>query len=850
MGSATRGWIVLVVALTAGCGSKKPSVQADADADGAAPATDGGADATDAPGFELGGPAPPTVVYDGRVVVAPAALLFTKAGETAQLTATATDAAGNPVTGDVTWTSSRPEEITVDATGLVTSVVGVGSAQITAKVGERVSAPIAAIAVAPYAGTTLVTDAQIVANAAPVDPAAPIAPGARLRATLTGVTAPAIGSILVGREGKALAGRVVSVTPSGADQVVELQLIPLLELFERMNVQLRSTVDERSLVAVEATSPTKPVDTDADYGFVKSALAVDSFECQYTVGGESVASRGLSVEPRVRIVPSLEAQADFVKNAEGDWERLHLSLAGSVAATGTLTVKFMPGVSVEARCTMTLLHIPVPIGGPLAFFASFEAPVGLTARIKATLGTSTFEFGGELRATGHLSESATYTPATGTQYARDQGVDFDMRPRYQFPLTLLPFAVKADVSAGAFTGLDARVLASRASLIRANFLGKFAADFALEATQLDVPTYASRYDLKPVLELGPGATAAKALELLGGALPLRPGISIELPEQGSASPRGTLSVDKKELHPGDTAEIKLTLDPKTLEFARIANVQEVRLFRESPGLPRAMVEMEKATPGRGEYTWKWKPIDAEIGKTTFWAMTVSTLGPFIPLEVGDDSRLTVTVLKPGAGGYSYTLDATTDCSQTNGITMETYHQQTHCTGMQALAITRPNGGLDELDDGMSTCTFSDVLTRSSTIAGCTSTTTVENLGSGTGTGMAVVFSGMTIKADSYELSVITGSPKVASKSTTYEEKSGDCATPMPKTATKTAASTIKPYWADGVPDIVKPRDTSTPDVFVGSTTLSMPIPHPCGFVPINPQISSSATAKIDWNLRR
>jgi hypothetical protein len=26
-------------------------------------------------------------------------------------------------------------------------------------------------------------------------------------------------------------------------------------------------------------------------------------------------------------------------------------------------------------------------------------------------------------------------------------------------------------------------------------------------------------------------------------------------------------------------------------------------------------------------------------------------------------------------------------------------------------------------------------------------------------------------------------------------------------------------------------------------------PHPCAFPPINPQVSSNATAKIDWNLR-
>ena len=77
-----------------------------------------------------GSPAAPDEPVASLTISPAAAILWL--GKTAQLVATAKDAAGAVLTGrSVTWTTSDPTIVTVDATGLVTSA-GAGSATVTA----------------------------------------------------------------------------------------------------------------------------------------------------------------------------------------------------------------------------------------------------------------------------------------------------------------------------------------------------------------------------------------------------------------------------------------------------------------------------------------------------------------------------------------------------------------------------------------------------------------------------------------------------------------------------------------------------------------------------------------------
>jgi alpha-tubulin suppressor-like RCC1 family protein/uncharacterized protein YjdB len=103
----------------------------------------------------------------GSVTVSPGELTLL-AGETQQLTAIASDEAGNLLEGrSIAWTTSVPAVATVSATGVVTAV-GTGSATITAtsegKSGSSTvsvaSAPVASVTVSPGELTLLVEASQ------------------------------------------------------------------------------------------------------------------------------------------------------------------------------------------------------------------------------------------------------------------------------------------------------------------------------------------------------------------------------------------------------------------------------------------------------------------------------------------------------------------------------------------------------------------------------------------------------------------------------------------------------------------------------------------------------------------
>ncbi|MGE0443441.1 MAG: Ig-like domain-containing protein, partial [Gemmatimonadales bacterium] len=92
-----------------------------------------------------------------RLEIDKAALLLPAIGASAQLTARIFDAQGAPTTATVTWTSSAPANVSVDATGRVTAVKS-GSAQIYATADGVRSPGAFAVVAEPAAGARLRSD--------------------------------------------------------------------------------------------------------------------------------------------------------------------------------------------------------------------------------------------------------------------------------------------------------------------------------------------------------------------------------------------------------------------------------------------------------------------------------------------------------------------------------------------------------------------------------------------------------------------------------------------------------------------------------------------------------------------
>jgi phosphatidylserine decarboxylase len=142
-----------------------------------------------------------------RIEIAPNALLLTATGQKKSLAAKVFDAAGNIVQAPVEWTSSHPETIAVDASGVVTAI-GDGSSQIIARIGTVQSPPLLAVHTQLPAEAVLLTDANIVGEPGETTPGAVANIGNTYQVQLTGLPAPEVGSLLINTEGKVVGGRV------------------------------------------------------------------------------------------------------------------------------------------------------------------------------------------------------------------------------------------------------------------------------------------------------------------------------------------------------------------------------------------------------------------------------------------------------------------------------------------------------------------------------------------------------------------------------------------------------------------------------------------------------------------
>jgi hypothetical protein len=640
------GRVIAIVAVSVGAlgcgggGGGKPDGALDAQP--AADARDGGSDGIAADsgptgGFRLPDPDPPGVRYQGRVVISPAAVTFTAMGESAVLRATAFDAAGAAVAGAVTWSSSRPEEVSVDAEGRVTSLTALGSAQITARVGDRVSAPVLVIVVEPQPDSVFVTDAQVVAGPEPVDAMAPLRSDGQVRLTVTGLPALQVGQLLLAREGKAVGGRVVSIADAAAGRAVVLQRVPLRDLFKRLKIQTANAIDEYALVTQEATAPTS----------TGSALRLGPFECELM----GSLTGGFGIEPRLRVVPSLTFNLDLVKDENDDWSLVSVRLSGSVSASGHANVALMPGVSGSASCRGVLARVPLPVGGPLAAVISFQIPLGLKGEVDATLTSTELLAGLEVSSTGSVDMGFTYTPTGGVRETRDGSIDFRMKPKFEGPSSTVPFKVTYGAALGPFAGLDIGVTflsftgIGAVNLLDAAFLARLDGDLAFPDTQFGMPGYASAYEIKPEIEIAPGEDVAEALEFFGGALSLGGPVVIELSDPHPTSPTGMLTASTTTLAPGEMVELTAKLDAATLKFIGVDNLRDVYIYHRGPGGELERIENIPAGAGQTEFKAKWYPGPDDAGTNSFFAATNTYFAPFLPLEIAPSSKVDVEVVR-------------------------------------------------------------------------------------------------------------------------------------------------------------------------------------------------------------
>lgn len=358
---------------------------------------DGGAGSTGDGGDAAGAQVLPP--YIGRIVVTPAALLFTDAGQSATLHAQAFDAKGAPMDATFTFTSARPAEVAVDATGKVTSMMAVGSTQITVTGAGLTSRPLLALVVQPQPGTVLVTDAQVVTAPTAVDATADPVPGAQFKVTLDGVGALVAGTTIVSSEGNPIAGKVVSTAPNGAHTDVVYQIVDLLSLFARLHLaagydyNLQTAVDDDAIAAM-APAPASPPGTSTTRSAVDSG---SPFSCSF-----SGSATGITYGGSFSVTPDLHLDVAFSTDDDDNWIDARMILSGDIAASGKFTVDLTPGASASFSCKYKWKEFIPPIAGPLSAILAPRIPVGVKATIKGGATFKPLEFGAQIDHKAHF----------------------------------------------------------------------------------------------------------------------------------------------------------------------------------------------------------------------------------------------------------------------------------------------------------------------------------------------------------------------------------------------------------------------------------------------------------------
>jgi hypothetical protein len=487
---------------------------------------------------------------------------------------------------------------------------------------------------------------------------APATVGAKVKLSMTGVTDLPAGTVVLAREGKAVAGKVVSATAAGGGLDVVLETIPLLALFKRLDVEASYDIDPAAM-ALALAMPPRPTMAVGRPGDGVQAIQ-QPFKLGSKIECESKFLGGaLTGNASVDLRPNMTFTTRFLRNDDtGQWTELMVKLDGKLTVSGSVSLEFSPMLAGTASCSATLVKIPIPIGGPLAAVLGLKVPLGIKGEVGGALALAPLKAGLELTGESMVTLGFQYLNGVTNDLGKLTN-KFELEPTFTLPGGESPGAtLMAHAAFGGSAGLDVAVLFG---------LGSFS---LLEASLLmnaEVKTgpinkgfaFGAAYDLRPTLEVGPGEDAEKALSWLGGAVALKPAVSVELPVIAK-SPRGTLTADKMMAKPEEPVKLTVNLEADSLKFLGLDNAVDVRLYR-SPklgGTGLELMETQAAAAGKTSYSFTWTPTFQDMGTIYFWAGVSSRLAPGLALEVNDKS---VVMIQVGQKGKRWKGTVTTEC---------------------------------------------------------------------------------------------------------------------------------------------------------------------------------------------
>ena len=652
-----------------------------------------------------GGSADGTVA---KVVITSGSQLLTGLGETRSLTAQAYNAAGEPVNADITWRASQPDNISVDAyTGDVTANA-LGSSLVTARAGGVDSPPVMMVYTTPVIGAILVSDAQIVSKPRLVDPGAVFDIGTQFTVTLTGITPPQPGDILMGRQSIPLAGRVVSTTTTGNNIVVTMEITPVNEIFD--DLVIKETFDLSQLetritpAAASYYSMTEQADGTLVFDLLPGAVnattgafvppsartSASAFQAQAraNVGGVSGTRANpfhpfdcVSSTPELRnilsITPGTGANSGIVikqnigliyeyNQHQGGLQKL--GLGGDLGVE--FSNKFTIAVQFESKitCKLELFQKNLPLPGPIGFLLGTQIPFGLGGKIggKVTIADT----GYELKVTLAAHVESALVCESGACGSFNGGIRRQTNPATGKEIDYITWDAKINL-----LGSDASDLRFEPNLTGFGYMEiKFGnplfanlqlsmvearlgptqqASLALVDAQIANTIYKSDYKLTNDLKISLGSDIAKIMKIFG-ALPFSTP-SFTLGADLATSPASlAVTSDVEHFTAGDTVAFQVQLDPASVNYLGIYNVDEVIIYHRTTSDNLERVATEIATDNQTDFTLAWTADSA--GSTGEFYAFVKTRLSLLPDALAELELGKVVGQQTGAGKITFLSD--------------------------------------------------------------------------------------------------------------------------------------------------------------------------------------------------
>ena len=462
---------------------------------------------------------PPTPTPNvAKVVLEQKSILLAGLSAQESLVASAFDANGAKVQTPITFSSSKPDVVSVDVQGNVKGLA-VGSAQITASVGSTSSAPIIAAVAELVSDIANIASDKIVSGPSFENPDQATVVGSKYSVVVQNVT-PTVGKkwFSQGNNAQRLEGKIVAVEALANNQSkVTLEVIPFQEVFSKL------LIDED----VDVSKADSVVPPAAEY--IPSAISVvrpqafvsfgNSIECELSnVGGTPPISLNI---PQMSIGLDVNEARTHILVRLGFFEpntieaRFAATLNASMSLSGSLTRNFNGTVDCRTKnpISSTVTSIPLPLltslgeerGLGIKFSGSFSGPT-TSFRVQGSTSIA-FSVGAKI----DLNNS-TITPFNSITPTNSANLNFtNSGPTIsRINLTASPYVYENWVFRAGPLAFD----------IWQNQNGlRLDADLATINDQLSDPNYASGYKLERFGRQGPGAEFAAFLNFFNaGAL--------------------------------------------------------------------------------------------------------------------------------------------------------------------------------------------------------------------------------------------------------------------------------------------------------------------------------------------